>query len=237
MKPIWFIHQGGSVTGPHSEVEVERRLGSGTLTPEVLIWARGANEWQPISEWKTLQAKIAAIANANTGRVWYCDSGSGQPAGPLTEAELIDHLKGFSRLESMLLWGSGLEKWTPLFEVADVMDLIGISRRESPRVPLLGQVAVTQIGSSSPAQVLQTATVSNGGIGVKLAGFLTPGDRVQLVIRSRDFGSILHVTGRVLYVSRTGDAGIKFDETSAELRSVLHDHIRRFNSNERAAAA
>jgi hypothetical protein len=134
------------------------------------------------------------------------------------------------------LWGTGLRKWLPLFEVPEVMDLVGISRRENPRAPLLGQIALTPVGSSMPAQIMQALTVSIGGFGVKGAGALSRGDRVQVAIRSHDLPGIVHATGEVLYVSRVGDAGIKFTGLSPEARSILADHIRRFHDIANAAA-
>lgn len=232
MKAIWFIHRGGAVSGPLTSVEVDRRIGAGTIDPDTLIWARGSNEWTPAAQWKDLQSRIEAVDAFSNGRVWYCDPGSGQPAGPLTQNELVQHLKGHTRLEAISLWGTGLARWMPLFEIPEVMDLIGISRREHPRAPLLGQAAITSAGSSVPAQVLSTLTVSVGGFGVKQAGLLTIGDRVQIALKSNDLPSVIHATGKVIYVSRTGEAGIGFLDLSAEAHSILFDHIRRFHETD-----
>ena len=234
MKAQWFIHREGAVLGPFTPSDVDKQIASGYFTSDCLVWARGSNEWLAMAQWKTLVAKMGDGARPTAERVWYCDSGAGQPAGPLTQNELVEHLKGLNRWDIVTLWGTGLLKWLPLFEVPEVMDLVGISRRETPRAPLLGQVALTPSGSATPAQMLASLTVSLGGIGVKNAGFLQRGDRVQLAIKSRDIPTVIHVTGEVLYVSRVGDAGVKFSDLSAEARALLTDHIRRFHD---AAAA
>lgn len=236
MKPIWFIHQGGAVIGPLDSVEIERRLGAGTLAPECLIWTRGSNEWMPISDWKKIEERVVAGQAAAKGRIWYCDAGSGKPTGPLTESELTLFLKGYSRLEAILIWGTGLKRWTPLFEVPEVMDIIGISRRENPRAPLLGNAAVMQIGLALPAQLLPTLSVSIGGLGVKNAGHLSPGEKVQISIQSRDLVNVVRTSGTVLYVSKTGEAGLRFDDPTAEMISIVHDHVRRFGPAAKAAA-
>lgn len=236
-KQTWFVHREGTVLGPFSSYEIEARVLDGTLGEGCLIWARGTTEWSPIAEWKDLQTKVEALQKVADGRIWYCDSGSGQPAGPLTQSELIDHLKGLTRLEAVTLWGTGLHKWMPLFEVPDVMDLLGISRRENPRAPLLGSIAITPIGSTIPAQVLPALTISIGGFGVRTAGFLNRGDRVQIAIKSSDLPSTIHATGEVVYVSRSGDAGIKFTELPAESKSILFDHVRRFTDASATKAA
>lgn len=237
MKPIWFIHRSGAVSGPLTSVEIDRRLGAGAIEPDSLVWARGTNEWTPISRWKELQSQIESATAFANGRVWYCDTGSGQPAGPLTQNELVQHLKGHTRLEAISLWGTGLPRWMPFFEVPEIMDLIGISRREFPRAPLLGQAAITSSGSAIPTQLLSTLTVSIRGFGVKQAGALSLGDRVQVSLKSNDLSSNVHAAGKVLYVSRTGEAGICFLDLSAEARSILFDHVRRFHDQETVAAA
>lgn len=234
MKAQWFIHRDGAVLGPFTTSEVDDRIATGGLAADCLVWARGSNEWLPMDQWKTLSSQIEESSKGTKHRVWYCDSGAGQPAGPLTQDELVEHLKGLNRWDIVTLWGTGLLKWLPLFEVPEVMDLVGISRRENPRAPLLGQIACTPMGSTTPAQILPCLTVSIGGFGVKAAGALSRGDKVQVVIKSRDLPGPVHATGEVLYVSRIGDAGVKFLDLSPEARAILSDHIQRFND---AAAA
>lgn len=236
MKTLWFVHRDGAVLGPFSSDEVEKNIASGSLGPDCLIWARGTNEWSPISDWKSISAKIHASHKSSDNRVWYCDSGSGHPIGPLTQGELADHLRGLNRWDIVTLWGTGLVKWLPLFEVPEVMDLVGISRRENPRAPLLGQVALTAVGSSMPAQVLQALTVSIGGFGVKNAGALNRGDKVQIAIKSREFSATVHALGEIIYVSRTGEAGVKFLDITAENKAIISAHIRRFHDEASVAA-
>lgn len=236
MKAQWFIHHDNVVHGPFTTNQVNERIAAGTFGADCLVWARGSNEWLSISHWTELSSKIEESSKAVNLRIWYCDSGAGQPAGPLTQNELVEHLKGLSRWDAVTLWGTGLLRWLPLFEVPEVMDLVGISRRENPRAPLLGQIALTQIGGSLPSQILQMLTVSVGGFGVKNASFLSRGDRVQVSIKSQDLPAVVQATGEVLYVSRTGDAGIKFIDLASDSKSIIIEHVRRFHDDAAAAA-
>lgn len=235
MKAHWFIHSEGAVLGPFTATEVEAQMKASKFGADCLVWARGTNEWLPISQWKTLSAKVEENSKSVSQRVWYCDSGTGQPAGPLTQSELVEHLKGLNRWDIVTLWGTGLLKWLPLFEVPEVMDLVGISRRENPRAPLLGQISISTTGSSGVPQILPCSTVSTGGFGVKNAGGLTRGDRVQIILRSSDFPNIIHAVGEVLYVSRAGEAGIKFTDLPTDSQTVIADHVRRFHDQLEAA--
>lgn len=235
MKAHWFIHSNGTVIGPLKTSEVNERISKKEFDADCLVWAKGTNEWLPMDQWTVLSSKVDRETKTNSERVWYCDSGTGQPAGPLTQNELANHLKGLNRWDIVTLWGTGLLKWLPLFEVPEVMDLVGISRRENPRAPLLGEIALTSIGSALAAHVVPALTVSIKGFGIKNAGFLQRGEKVQIAIKSRELSATIHATGEVLYVARTGDAGIKFLDLSAESQAILAEHIRRFT--EEAAAA
>ncbi len=234
MKAQWFIHRDGTVLGPFKSSEVNDRIATSEFGADCLVWARGSNEWLPMSEWKNLSAKMLET-KAVSNRAWYCDSGAGQPAGPLTQNELVEHLKGLNRWDIVTLWGTGLLKWLPLFEVPDVMDLVGISRRENPRAPLLGQIALTSVGSTLPAHVVPALTISVGGFGIKNSGFLQRGEKVQVVIKSRELTASIVAHGEVLYVSRSGDAGIKFLDLTPETRTLIVDHVARFHDSIQAA--
>ena len=235
MKAQWFIHREGIVHGPFKASEVNDRIAKNEFGADCLVWARGSNEWLPMDQWGVLSAKANEGSKTVAQRVWYCDSGAGQPAGPLTQNELVDHLKGLNRWDIVSLWGTGLLKWLPLFEVPEVMDLVGISRRENPRAPLLGQIALTTVGSSLPAQVVPALTISIGGFGVKAAGFLQRGDKLQIAIKCREFTTTIHAAGEVLYVSRAGDAGIKFLDLTPETKALIADHVRKFHDESLAA--
>lgn len=235
MKAHWFIHCEGAVLGPFTVAEVEAQIKASKFGADCLVWARGTNEWLPMSQWTTLSAKVEQSSKSVSQRVWYCDSGTGQPAGPLTQNELVEHLKGLNRWDIVTLWGTGLLKWLPLFDVPEVMDLVGISRRENPRAPLLGQASISAAGSSMIPQILTCSTISTGGLGVKNAGGLTRGDRVQIMVKSADLPTIIHAVGEVLYVSRTGEAGVKFVELPPESLAIIADLVRRFHDKIAAA--
>jgi hypothetical protein len=236
MKTLWFVHRDGAVFGPFSSDDIENGIADGSFGPTCLIWARGTHEWSPIIQWKQLAQKIEASQKAADNRVWYCDSGAGHPIGPLTQSELAEHLRGLNRWDIVTVWGTGLLKWLPLFEVPEVMDLVGISRREKPRVPLLGQIAMTTVGSQVPAQLLPSLSISVGGLGVKNAGGFNRGDKVQIAIKSQDISGTIHALGEVLYVSRMGDAGIRFLDISPDHAKLIAKHVQLFQTNGSLAA-
>lgn len=236
MKTLWFIHSAGSVWGPFSSAEVQSRIDSHSFDTNSLVWARGTNEWLPLSEWSTLNKKLDIAAKQAVSKVWYCDSGTGAPVGPLTQEELIQHLQGLNRWDIVTLWGAGQPKWLTLFEMPEVMELVGISRRTHPRAPLLATALLTPNEEAVSPQLLQVKTISVGGFSVKNGGYFNRGDKVQISIRSEQLEKSLHATGEILYVSQRGEAGIRFANLTPGDTKIIEQYIKRFNLEEADAA-
>jgi len=239
----WFVHRQGTVMGPYSTQEVENRMHAGQFNADCWVWVRGAKEWSPMAEWPVLverQAQVDQWTQEAHQPTWYVDFGRGKnPIGPISRNELVAQLvklKFSSQLEGIKLWGSNLKTWTNVFEITDILDLVGISRREVPRAPLMGEVAVTRAGTKSDANVVKAMSVSLNGISLKNCGFLRTGDHVQLSVKSHELAQILHAQAVVLYVGKTGDCGLRFTEISAEDRAMIGDHVRHFIQSDLAAA-
>ena len=95
---------------------------------------------------------------------------------------------------------------------------------------------MTTVGSQSPAQVLPLLTISIGGFGVKNGGGFNRGDKVQIAIKSRDISGAIHALGEVLYVSRMGEAGVRFIDISSEDKALILEHVKRFHAEGSIAA-
>lgn len=237
MKATWFVHKNGIVLGPFKETEISSQLETGTLDLDCLVWSRSTAEWTPLAEWEQLRKNTPIALKTETARVWYCDSGTGEPLGPITEPELIQLLRGFENLDGVKLWSDGMPNWSRIYDLPNVLDLVGISRREHPRAPILGQVALTLLEPGAKTQMAPLQTISVGGLGARLSeGGLSRGDRVQVLIKSPELGSSVHASGIVMYVSRTGVLGLRFIEVSAEARALIFDHVRKFTDQKAKVA-
>jgi len=236
MKPSWFVHKNGLVLGPFVESEVTNQLSSGTLDGSCLVWSRSTAEWTPLDQWETIKNGHLASAKSEGARVWYCDSGTGQPLGPITEVELVQLLRGFENMDAIKLWTEGMKDWSRVFDLPNVLDLVGISRREHPRAPILGQAALTLLEPGSQTQMAPLQSISIGGLGARVSeGGLSRGDRVQILIKSPDLGASVHASGIVMYVARSGVLGIRFVDISAEAKTLIFDHVRKFTGRQEQA--
>lgn len=239
MSHAWFIYSNEVVTGPFDTEAVRNKLQGGQLSARCFIWWKGQREWIPVTTWEAQLDQILRLSEERAQKpVWYLDNG-GSPVGPLTQNELVDHLRGISQLNRVRLWAVGMKKWTSLFAIPDVMELLGISRRENERAPLMGTVAVTRSTDSPKGFVLKTASISIAGMGVVGTHDLRVGDQLSLLVKSGEFPSSLHLRGIVAYVQATGYVGICFEAASAESQSLILDYVKRFNatpaSGQRAA--
>ena len=235
MAHAWFIYSNDLVSGPFETEVVREKLNTGQIPAGSFIWWKGQREWIPVASWESqVDQIIRSAADRVQKPVWYIDAGK-TPLGPLTESELIENLKSMASLSRIRLWAVGMEKWTSLFEISEVMESLGLSRRENQRAPLMGTVAVTRSNEDPKGFVLKAASISIAGLGVTGPHDLRMGDVVSLLIKSAEIPGNIHLRGEVAYVSSNGYAGIRFERVHPETQSIIFDYVKRFNADDTAA--
>ena len=231
MAHAWFIYSNDVVSGPFDTEAVRSKMSKGDLNTASYIWWKGQREWIPVAAWATqLDSIIQTALDRSSKPVWYVDAGK-SPLGPLTEKELIENLRSASTLAHVRLWAVGMEKWTSIFELSDVMELLGLSRRENERAPLMGTVAVTRSTDDPTGFVLRAASISIAGMGITGRHDLRAGDSISLLVKSGEIPANLHLRGHIAYVTSNGYAGIRFETVHAETQSVILDYVKKFNSD------
>lgn len=226
----WFIYSNEKVSGPFATETVREKVASGQLAQNSYVWWKGEREWVHVATWLTQVDRIVQTASERASKpVWYVDAGK-SPTGPLTEKELIDHLKTCGSLGRVRLWAVGMEKWTPLFELAEVMELLGLSRRENERAPLMGSVTVSRSNDAPQVFDVRAASISVDGMGLTGRHDLRPGDTLNLTVRSAELSETLLLNGEVAYVTSNGYAGVRFQKVTAEMHSTIVEYVRRFQA-------
>ena len=242
MGKIWFLYSSldKKVSGPFVSDEVHQKINSGEITPDCNIWWKGQREWLSVKVWINSGEKILENQNEKTKiAVWYLDLG-GEPVGPLTQREMIENLRENKNLARVKLWTIGLKNWKSIYEFGDVMDEMGMSRRENARAPLMASVQIIRQGENEAPILLKVATISVAGIGINDALVLSKGEEIQVVLKSSEFSTPIRARANVIYVSANGHAGIKFQQLQPEIQSLIYDYIRKFSSEdagEKASAA
>ncbi len=233
----WFLYSDEVVSGPFDTTAVREKLATSEVAMSSSIWWKGQREWIPIATWVLQVDRILQTANERSQKpVWYVESGK-SPTGPLTERELIEHLKVCGTLARVRLWAVGMEKWTSLFELSEVMELLGLSRRENERAPLMGSVNVSRSNDSPQGFTLRAASISVAGMGVTGRHDLRAGDSISIQVKSGEIPSVIQVRGEIAYVTSNGYAGIRFGSVPAEMNSLIIDYVKRFVSDDGSGGA
>ena len=234
----WFVYSNDVVSGPFKTEDVEGKIASGIVPSSAFIWWKGQHEWMPVEAWQAqLRQILSTTQSAPVNQVWYLDLGSGSPIGPLTQRELHDHLNRLESLNHVYLWTAGLANWKRVYEFHEVMDRLGISRRENARAPLMASVAVTRSNDDPGSYVLKAASLSVGGIGLTGQHDLRKEDQLSILVKCKEFPAGLHLRGTVAYVTANGYIGVRFHKIAAETHAMIFDYVKRFNNDAEAQAA
>jgi hypothetical protein len=230
MSHAWFIYSNEVVSGPFGTPVVQAKLAKGEIPLSSFIWWKGQNEWIAINQWtKDLPSIVEASVGRTQKPIWYVNSSGESQIGPLTQNELINNLKSLSDLSGVNLWAVGMSNWVNLFELGDIMELLGISRRENERAPLMGVVAVTRSNDDPRGFVLKATSLSLGGMGMTGKHDLRRGDQVALLVKSPELPGPIHLRGEVAYVTDTNFVGVRFVKVHPETQSLILDYIKVFN--------
>ncbi len=229
---LWFVYQNDVVSGPFSTDQIQQQLSLGQWANSCFIWWKGQREWMPIRTWEQQLSKILKKEDDHTQNpIWYVDNG-GSPLGPLTKTEMLTNLRTIANLSKVRLWSVGMSKWTNLFDLHEIMDHLGLSRREHERAPLMGSVSITRTSDSPQVIMAKAASISVAGMGINGGQALQKGDEVQLVLKSHEFSGSVHFQGKVMYSTPTGYCGIRFNIVHPETQSLIFDYIKKFNMHD-----
>lgn len=231
MSIVWFVYSNEIVSGPLNTEQVQENIASGLFPSTSFIWWKGQVEWTPIEQWNAgLATMVGGQQPIGHQPTWHIDFGT-STMGPVTQVELIENLRDVKDMSQIRLWSPGMSKWTSIFELREIMELIGLSRRENQRAPLMGQVAVNRSSQDPKGFVMQAASISIGGIGLTGPSDLKRGDQVSLLVKSNELAGSLHLKGEVVYIKSDGYVGVRFHKVHPETQSLIYDYVKQFSTD------
>jgi hypothetical protein len=212
----WFVYDYRNVVGPLTTEELKFLVESGRFEEIDLYWTRGQKEWAPMSTWTDQEVGAE-------DQVWYVSSG-GFNDGPYSLTEIVDFLKIGEIPMTSKMWTEGLRRWATIFEMQQLTEALGISRRKHPRVPLRANVRLT----TPVGDVLAEAcTLSKGGLGLRGSMGFRNGQEISVMIEEAALGRPVYAKARVVY-SSNNDTGLEFTSLSAENESAVVEYIQQF---------
>jgi hypothetical protein len=225
----WFVSKSENVKGPFSGDEIKAQVSGGTLPLDCLIWGRGQKDWIPLSRWiKDAGTQNDATATpASQEQLWHYAL-DGASKGPMTRAELVNDIKALKQKDEVLVWTRGMKAWADLFEFHDLLDEVGLNRREHPRAPIHGQ-GIIKIDDTHTI-IGQLKTISTGGTGItQVLEPLAIGQTVSIEIRSNELGDSITAKAVVQYITQAGYVGFKFSSLSMENKARIMQYVKQVN--------
>jgi hypothetical protein len=219
----WFVLRNEDVSGPFDTEEIKGMAAQGDLSDRDLVWGRPQTEWRPLSWWTIeLPNLLQKTQEVKDLRLWHFAS-AGTAQGPFSRADLVAKLKDIDLSQDLLVWTKGMKAWAPIFEFNDILDEVGVNRRQYPRAEIEGRVAL-KIGQNSFEGTL--ATISEGGFGANKITGLVIGQVLSAELSSDAFYDTIHAKVEVRYFTETGYVGFRFQHLNMESKGAIIQYVK-----------
>lgn len=220
----WFLLSDGQVTGPFSKEDMAQRLPQ---VKSALIWGRGQTDWVPADRWEQVLRELDSQdrkVRQGSDRLWKVRV-AGQELKPMNHDQMIDFLKTQKDYGEIQIWTDGYSEWKDIYQIHKIMDELGVSRRQHPRVPIMGTLACEGATGNLTARVL---SISEGGLGITDAPQVKIGEKFKSILKSPNLFGAIHSTVEVVYVGTDNYAGLKFISLHPESKSAIIEYVKKF---------
>ena len=223
----WFVIVDGIVRGPMSAAELESSLSAWS---QPLIWGRGLAEWVGPNSWKNQleslgrQESTRVSTSVDSDRTWKLKI-DGREYPPLPYESMLEALKSRDDLSDAWVWTEGYSDWREIFQVHQIADELGVSRRKHPRVPIMGTV---DCESSERKYQLRALSISEGGLGASDGQNVQIGERLKIILRSPNLYGPIHASVEVVFAGLDGYVGMRFVGIQAESKSAIIEYVCKF---------
>lgn len=225
----WFILADGRITGPFEKTEVEAHVNHQN---NALIWGRGHTEWHNLERWQRLLKEgdnPDKKGRVGPERLWKVRV-SNTEMKPMVHDQMIDFLKQQKDLGEVQIWTEGYTDWKDVYQIHKIMDELGVSRRQHPRVPIMGILTCEGTTGNFNARVL---SVSEGGLGITESPQVKIGEKFKTTLKSPNLYTPIHATAEIVYVGTDGYAGLKFIGLHSESKSAIIEYVKKFTDLKR----
>lgn len=226
----WFAQKNNKITGPFEQTHIESLIQ--TQEEGLLIWGKGLSEWLSPKEWsdhiKGTQNEASTSGQKNPN--WYFKTATvTSPA--LSFQNLIVEIRKLNSYDDLLINNDEKNKWISVFAFPLVADELGITRRQMPRVPILGFLSGQRVDNHSAVKA-KVVTISQGGCGVTEGVGITSGTSLKGIIKSPNLPGDVHISADVVYIGKDGYVGMKFTSISPESQSQIIEYVNKFKDSD-----
>lgn len=150
--------------------------------------------------------------------------------GEMTKEELTTFTAKQEDVSKISIFDKKEKEWKEIYSMPDIVQRLGLTRRENQRVPILAQFSGTLVGSGSKVNS-RVITISHHGMGVTDNFELKLGETIHGQLTSPHFYSPLTLTAEVTYAGLDGYVGLKFVNLNDEMQALVMDYIKRFGKD------
>lgn len=150
--------------------------------------------------------------------------------GEMTKEELTTFTAKQEDVSKISIFDKKDREWKEIYSMPDVVQRLGLTRRENQRVPILAQFTGTLVGANTKVNS-RVITISHGGMGVTDNFELKLGETIQGQLTSPHFFTPLTLTAEVTYAGLDGYVGLKFVNLNDEMQALVMDYIKRFGKD------
>lgn len=150
--------------------------------------------------------------------------------GEMTKEELTTYVAKQEDVSKISIFDKKDKEWKDIYSMPDIVQRLGLTRRENQRIPILAQFTGSLIGSDNKIN-LRVITISYNGLGITDNFELKLGETIHGQLTSPHFYSPLTLTAEVTYAGLDGYVGAKFVNLNDEMQALVMDYIKRFGKN------
>lgn len=226
MNPVekkWFLLLDGHITGPFAKTEIDATASNSSQ----LIWGRGQSDWVGYDKWLRFLRDHEEADRRNrqaSERLWKVKM-NGQELRPMPHDQMVEFLKSKTDLSEILIWTEGYSEWKEIYQIHKIMDELGVSRRQHPRVPIMGSIVCEGTTGNFEAKAL---SISEGGLGITGTPPVKIGEKFKTMLKSPNLFAPIHATAEIVYVGNDGYAGLKFVGLHSESKSAIIEYVKKF---------
>ncbi|NUM58186.1 MAG: PilZ domain-containing protein [Bdellovibrionaceae bacterium] len=224
----WFTQKKNKINGPYNLNQIEALIENSQ--DDILIWGQGMAEWLTPNDWKVFLSEKQKVNDSQREIPSWKFRINDTESQDLTFKELINELKKQKEFDLIYFKNKEQPKWTSIFSSVVIADELGITRRNTPRVPILGFFDGERVDTHVPVKA-KVITISEGGIGLTDAVGFSQGIYIKGLIKSPNLNSDIHVHAAVVYMGNDNYVGLKFTSISPEAKSQIIEYVNKFSDD------
>ncbi len=252
----WFMQYQGRIQGPFNTPGLQSTLErmESHFLEKTLVWRRGFTEWIKASKWQTEDHTKTFTQNTFSEKTQVSASSSSIQRKPtstqapqmnegafhrvqvnfvdqplMTKNELLALIAKQEDISVIAIQDPQSKEWKEVYAFPDIIEKLGLSRRNHPRVPILAQFnGRTTHHENFHARVI---TISEGGLGLTEVHDLKIGDEVEGQITSPHFFQPINFQADVVYAGTDGYIGLRFNQINEESKASVIEYIKKFGKS------